>query len=159
METRKHTAATLIVIAAIALASLLAAPAVAAEGKHVAHQPTGAGVVQGVVFNDWDQDGERDVEEPTLPDAEIILFALNGDGIATVITDLDGAFRFDGVRAGGYVLTENDPLGYSTLGENEMTVIVRDGETAEANFADVLLLTTIEPETQRTAIEIEVAVR
>lgn len=157
METRKHTAARLIVIAVIALISVLFAPAVAAEGKRNAHQlSSGSGIVRGVVFNDWDQDGERDAEEPTLPGAEVTLFALNGEAVAVIITDLDGAFRFDGIRPGGYVIVERDPLGYSTLGENEIAVIVRDGETTEVNLADVLLLATVEPEAERMATQVAI---
>jgi len=105
----------------------------------------GSASISGVVYQDWDQDGERDEEEPTLAEAEVALFDLMGVEIARVITEADGTYAIESLRQGGYILVETAPLGYSQVddAENdtvETPLLVADDETVEMDFGHVLLL-------------------
>lgn len=105
----------------------------------------GKGSISGVVYQDWDQDGERDEEEPALAEAEVTLFDLMGNEIARIVTEDDGTYAIEDLRQGGYILVEIAPLGYSLVDDGESDTVetpllVADGEAVEINFGHVLLL-------------------
>ena len=102
------------------------------------HEDTGA--VGGIVYQDWDQDGQYDEHEPTLAGATVKLYDAEGREVDRQETERDGRYCFGGLEPGKYVLVEIDPLGYSTLGANEFVLHLRAGEMIEADFGDVLLL-------------------
>lgn len=99
-----------------------------------------AGTIRGIVFQDWDQDGERDAEEPTLAGALLRLYDMRGLEVARYLTAVDGVSFFENVAPGEYILVEEDPLGYSSLQDSKALVIMTPNETVEVSFADVLLL-------------------
>ena len=98
------------------------------------------GGVEGLVFQDWDQDGERDAEEPTLAGATLILYDAEGEMVARQETVGDGRYAFTALWPGQYTLVEIDPFGYSTLTSNEFDLDIKAGARVEVEFGDVLLL-------------------
>ena len=96
--------------------------------------------IMGTVFQDWDQDGERDDEEPTLGQAVIRLADEKGHPLRSCVTAADGGYRFDHLQPGVYRVTEKDPFGYSSIADGEVTVTLGAGDTKVVNFADNLFL-------------------
>ena len=150
MRTRFNKAVRQSLFATAVLAflmSLVFTPLVSAEGLaesgsqgEQSDGQSGVGTITGVVFQDWDQDGERDAEEPLLAEAVITLYDMQGTEIARQLTTLDCPYSFAGIESGDYILVEQDPLGYSSLKKNKIIVSVSANEIVEANFGDVLLL-------------------
>ncbi|MFZ1506283.1 MAG: SdrD B-like domain-containing protein [Anaerolineae bacterium] len=73
-----------------------------------------SGHVGGVVFDDLDRDGMRDVGEPGLAAALVDLLLPGGGLVSRFTTGADGAFIFRDVTAGAYRLQETDPPGYTS---------------------------------------------
>lgn len=107
--------------------------------------------IRGIAFQDWDQNGEHDAFEPTLAGVEVALYDLMGGKVTSAVTGDDGAYAFENLAPGGYILVESAPLGYSILegtvedmdadtAEIEMPVIAALGEPVEIDFGHVLLL-------------------
>jgi len=124
--------------------SLVAQAAAPKKGADL-YAKRGTGIVSGVVYQDWDQDGERNEKEPTLAEAEVALIDLLGNEVAHAVTKQDGTYAFENLAPGAYTLVETAPLGYSILGDEEADsvethLIVTDGETTEAHFGHVLML-------------------
>lgn len=103
------------------------------------------GVIKGVVFQDWTQDGVRDPFEPALAGATVVLMDRTGRELDVQVTSHDGAFHFAGLAPATYRLTEIDPAGYSSLGPDEALVVLGSGETSQAAFGDILLLRASNP--------------
>ena len=71
--------------------------------------------ISGTVFLDRDDDGVQDNNDPALPGVTIRLTGQNilGDNIALVeITDSNGDYLFDGLKAGTYTIEEEQPPQY-----------------------------------------------
>jgi len=133
-------------IIAIATLTLIAVPTVSA-GRADADVAVlrlkadeNTGTVCGAVYQDWDQDGTRDAEEPGLGGATIGLIDIRGIEVAQLVTGLDGSYRFEGVTPGEYIVVEEDPFGYSSLSAGKETIIVTQGECTAVSFGDLLLL-------------------
>jgi hypothetical protein len=147
-STAKHQVKRLLIGSMIVIALVLSlAPASLAEGKverFVGRQnPQGqsdTGAIVGMVYNDWNQNGAREENEPTLADAMVTLLDMRGETVAQVITGEDGAYGFEGLRPGGYILVNASALGYSPMNDGKLNVIVRADEVVETEFGDVLLL-------------------
>jgi len=90
--------------------------------------------ISGWVWNDWDEDGLRDPEEPLLQDVLIVLANAKGDILAHTYTDADGAYSFEGLDAGSYILFETDPQGYSSSTPNVVPIQLEEGEQAQSSF-------------------------
>jgi protocatechuate 3,4-dioxygenase beta subunit len=73
--------------------------------------------LSGLVFNDRDQDCVQDTGESGIEGVTIELRDATGDVIATTTTDADGAYRFDGLRAGTYTVFEVQPNGFLQGGQ------------------------------------------
>jgi hypothetical protein len=86
--------------------------------------------VLGVVFDDLNGNNRQDGGEPGLGGVSIAL-----EGGATVITSLDGKYRFSNVAPGSYILYLDVPAGYVSVGRTSRTVTVAAGGSARANFA------------------------
>ena len=137
------------VIALTLIAGALLAPAAHAEGLPRREAAEGSlypcdkvGVVRGLVFQDWDQDGERDAEEPALAEATLSLLDPRGIELARAMTGRDGAYLFTDVQPGQYLLLETPPLGYSSLQKTEVVITVKVHDAAKVDFANVLWLLT-----------------
>ena len=83
--------------------------------------------VSGVVFNDEHEDMELDEEETRVSGATVSLFLVGSEEpFATVLTDAQGAFSFDGMAPGDYLLQVTFPSGLMVRGET--FAIVAGGE-------------------------------
>jgi len=130
--------------------AILCVPVALAEGtpkervviEESVHFQRNSGSVRGLVYQDWDEDGARDPEEPALAGATLALVDSRGVTVGSALTDDEGLYSFRNVRPGEYLLTETPPLGYSSLGETQVRVPVRAYEVSEINFANVLWLLT-----------------
>ena len=122
----------------------------------VIKQPPSAapeGAIEGVVFQDWNQNGIHDAGEPTLAGATVSLLVQNGGNegywakVGHVVTDWDGRFCFDALDpARPYLVVGSAPLGYSSLAPTETMVQPIAGETTWLSFGYVLLLRAPLPE-------------
>lgn len=71
---------------------------------------SGAATLQGFGWNDLDGDGRLDPGEPALADWTIVLEGPGGPLDAQ--TDATGAYRFEGLSAGSYELSQLLPSGW-----------------------------------------------
>ena len=101
--------------------------------------PATAAIV-GHVWQDHNQNGIQDSWEPGLGDVLVVLADEMGGFIAYTLTDDTGAYRFDGLAAGTYLVFQTDPPGYGSTTPNRVRVSVAAGETATVHFGDALLL-------------------
>lgn len=89
------------------------------------------GTLQGVVFNDLDEDGMQGVGESGL--AQVLLFLDTGD---TTLTDSQGQYAFS-LEAGIYAITQVDLESYVSTTPNNVTgVLVVGDSTTIVNFGD-----------------------
>ena len=92
---------------------------------------TPVGVINGVVFEDFDMDGVQDLDEPGIAGVVISL-----DDGTKVQTDNTGYYSFI-AKQGTYTVIETDPVGYSSTTPNSQTAnIVSAGDTVRVNFGD-----------------------
>ena len=93
------------------------------------------GSISGVVFDDANGNGQRDLAEPGIGG---VLLTLSGGGgaDATTRTGAEGSYRFDPPTSGLYTLTEADPAGFVSTTPNLRQVNVGAQSAAVANFGD-----------------------
>ena len=93
------------------------------------------------VFNDLNQDGIQDPNEPGVPGVEMILWDAGPDGIAgtpddvaldTAITNANGNYLFTGLDSGAYFVTATPPSGYSVSPSDQGT-----DDYADSDFSNV----------------------
>ncbi len=109
--------------------------------------PTVKGIIKGVKFHDRDSDGKHDTGEPTLSGWTITLYR-GGHGaqtdpnnlVATTQTDISGAYLFDDLAAGTYLVCESQQQGWvRTLPSGSdcyELVISFNGQICIANFGN-----------------------
>jgi len=93
-------------------------------------------MIQGVVFEDHDQDGERGPTEPGLEHVVIVL-EREGQEIARTTTDKAGSFSFLDLSAGAYrvrVELASLPERYEPTTPAEVELILAQGEKALVDF-------------------------
>jgi parallel beta-helix repeat protein len=71
----------------------------------------GTSSISGYVYNDLDNDGARDADEPGIPGVKVLLSAADGSS-KTVFTDSRGRYAFANLQPGDYAITETQPAGY-----------------------------------------------
>jgi len=96
------------------------------------------GAVGGLVWNDLNEDGVIDADEPGLPDVTVRLEA-GPDLFWVATTDADGMYRFDGLAAGFYTVTRlpRPDLRPTTPPQMQVVLVEVEGEVADflaANF-------------------------
>lgn len=65
------------------------------------------------VWNDLNQDGIQDANEPGVPGVTVTLFNTSGTALSTTTTDANGAYQFTGLTPGTYYVEfSNLPNGY-----------------------------------------------
>ena len=89
----------------------------------------GAGSVQGVVFDDDNENGKQDGDEEGIPGVQVTLSNTSTVASASAaafamsaVTDAEGNFAFSGVPTGECVLTVEPPLGWQTPEPQTVTV-------------------------------------
>jgi len=92
-----------------------------------------AGVISGKVFLDRDGDGKPEAGERGL--GGVLLFM---DGVLSTTTDFEGFFAFTGVGAGEHSVQEIDPVRFTSVTANVVTVTVPAGGSAALLFGDLL---------------------
>jgi hypothetical protein len=111
--------------------------------------PTGS--LSGFVYVDADNDGSKDTGEQGLAGVAIRLWGRDifGEFVdRTTTTDANGAYRFDGVVAGSYVIEETQPAGFAdskeslgtmggAAGQDQFFLALGEGENGtNYNFAE-----------------------
>jgi hypothetical protein len=104
--------------------------------------------LSGFVYFDKNNDGIFDADEVPLSGVDILLFQNNAE-IDRIMTDIDGAYMFDELDPGTYVVREVQPNtfvdGQETVGggigtvtaNDEFTVVLAAGDNAtELNFGE-----------------------
>ena len=92
------------------------------------------GVISGVVFSDFNGNGQQDENELGLGGIEITLKGTSTE--VTQTTSGDGSYQFVNVTSGNYTVIETDPEGYISTTMNEVRVNLSDDSSASANFGD-----------------------
>jgi uncharacterized delta-60 repeat protein len=95
------------------------------------------GALGGSVFDDFEWDGVRDAAEPGFPGRLVFLDA-NGNGLRDAgelgqLTDANGAYRFDGLRAGNYRIVTDTPAGYGATTSASRDVLLRPDQQSLNN--------------------------
>lgn len=88
------------------------------------------GVIQGVVFDDFNGNGTQDSGEPGIGG-----IALTIEGGASTVTDNNGGYQFNNVVQGSYKVQLTVPPGYVAAGPDSRTVIIGSAGSSQANFA------------------------
>jgi len=96
--------------------------------------------VYGYVWHDVNEDGLRDADEPGLGSVLIILATHAGAILRYTRTNGAGEYRFSGLAADGYLVSESDPEGFGSTTPNLVAVTVTDGAIARQDFGDTRLL-------------------
>ena len=73
------------------------------------------GSIAGLVYNDSNNNGQRDPTEPPIAGVAVRLSGIDANGLPvsrTTVSASDGSFKFSNVVGGSYALTETQPAGY-----------------------------------------------
>ncbi|PSN17992.1 hypothetical protein C7271_14850 [filamentous cyanobacterium CCP5] len=97
------------------------------------------------VFNDLDQDGIQDANEPGIGGATVKLQNAAGSVLATTTTNGDGFYQFTGLRPGDYKVMFVQPNGFDNVSPFEAgnnPAIDSDANPANGLMSDVVNLTS-----------------
>ena len=118
-----------------------AATAVVTPAATLAPPPTatpsaGQSTIRGAVFVDANRNGRREAGEVGLAGVSVELRLPNQSVLRSAVTNSQGAYSFEGLPPGRYVVVEIDPAGHTSTTLNSITVILRPGGLATVNFGD-----------------------
>ncbi len=100
------------------------------------------GRIYGVVWEDVNKDGIRDVSEPYLAGAKLYLYDASNNLLAMRVTLNDGYYEFSALDPGSYRIVEEDPPGYTSSSPNDVGPIpIRAGSSVRVDFGDYPALT------------------
>jgi len=88
-------------------------------------------MIRGMVYHDFDSDGEMDANETGLVNVEVRLMGQS----KSVKTDHFGRYFFP-LTAGDHSIQEVDPPGYASTTPNLVSITVSAGQTKIVNFGD-----------------------
>jgi hypothetical protein len=94
------------------------------------NRPVRAAYIRGIVFNDYNGDGDQDSGEHGLAGVTVRL-----NTGARKLTSASGQYAFR-VDPGTYTVTETDPSGYNSTTPNSVVVTATKGAVVLANFGD-----------------------
>lgn len=94
------------------------------------------GSIQGVVYNDANQNTVRDPDESPLAGAVVTLHR-NNQTLGTVTTGADGLYAFPNLAAGQYEVREADPPGYVSTTLNSWLLAVGANTALTQDFGDI----------------------
>ena len=86
--------------------------------------------IYGVVYDDLNGDGVMDMDEPGIPGVLVTL-----EGVADIMTRMDGSYAFAVADTGCYTVIETDPDGYISTTPNEVVVDIID-MNVQVDFGD-----------------------
>ena len=94
--------------------------------------------ISGVKFNDLNGDGVRDADEPGLPGWTITLVAPDGTETSTTTAE-DGSYRFEGLAAGSYTVSEEFQDGWTPTAPDtgSQTVDLAETDSTDVSFGNV----------------------
>lgn len=95
--------------------------------------------ILGVAFEDTNRNGRLDPGEFGMEGVAINLLDSNQVQVAEATTNANGAYRFDGLPPGRYVVLQTDLSGYGSSTLNGVVVIVRGNDVATVDFGDYQL--------------------
>jgi hypothetical protein len=104
-----------------------------------------SGNVTGIIFNDSNQNGHKDLDEPGVPGVTIVLKRFSFLGFAykdvgTVETDAEGSYKFAVNKRGIYLVEELDPLEYTSTTPNEAKFFLGFNQNEKTiNFGDFFI--------------------
>ena len=120
-------------VATLCLVVLLASPGDATYHADLAE-------IYGYVWHDVNENSLWDAGEPALGSVLIVLTDHAGVLLRLTYTDSQGAYRFSGLAAGDYFVSESDPEGFSSTTANLVAIHLSEGTVANQNFGDTRLL-------------------
>ncbi|MGE0084616.1 MAG: SdrD B-like domain-containing protein [Desulfococcaceae bacterium] len=94
------------------------------------------GTVSGTVFHDINGDGIQNSGEPGIAGVTVELRDIDGNLVATILTDSSGSYVFTEIPAGAYIVKETDPEGFVSTTANTVPVNLGSGGAATASFGD-----------------------
>ena len=103
------------------------------------HDPTiDAGYYQSsslgdLVWNDLNANGIQDQAEPGIPDVVVNLLDGSGNFVRTTTTAANGAYRFDGLIAGNFIVEFIRPSGFEPSAENVGSDDALDSDASHIN--------------------------
>jgi hypothetical protein len=101
----------------------------------------GTGTIMGTVWEDLDQDGQKEAGEPPLAGADIRLKDSNHALLRLWKTLEDGGYVFADLVPGMYFISETDPPGYASSTIGEIAVYLNANQVVPVNFGDYALPT------------------
>lgn len=98
-------------------------------------------VLGGFVYHDRNDNAIRDAGEQPIAGVQIVIYDQQGNQVGTARTDANGAYRFEGLRAGTYRIVERQPDGWLDGRDSVGHVDGRPSGRVAANdtFGDVVL--------------------
>ena len=94
------------------------------------------GRIDGLVFEDANQDRMQQREESGIDDVTVTLYTKDGVVKSTTKTVSGGTFAFDDLEPGSYDVVETDPEGYVSVTSNRLRVGLVEGQNLHIVFGD-----------------------
>lgn len=133
-----------------------ATPTITPTGTHtstptptITPTPT-TGIISGIVWNDLNGNGLKDIGEPGLPGATVELLDKLHNLLQVWVTAGNGLYQFSGLEPGTYILQETNPPGFQSTTQDEWWVNVIANWTITINFGDWIPAPTATPTRTRT---------
>jgi len=95
----------------------------------------------GVIFQDRDNDGERDVSEPGIGGVTVVMEGTDTNGAAVrreAVSNIDGDYRFAGIAPGDYTITQMQPV-FNLGGTNRFGLTVTEDDSFDLQVGEQLI--------------------
>ncbi|MGL4419508.1 MAG: SdrD B-like domain-containing protein, partial [Gemmataceae bacterium] len=108
---------------------------VAATGYNFGERGT---TLEGLVFVDFDRDGNIDLVDTGLSGVVLTLLDVNGNTVGTTTTGADGKYIFENLPVGKYTVVQTQPAGYASSTPNTIPVNLTKSGATGLNFGETL---------------------